>query len=132
MEESLQNQNYAIIVQQAISEKDNYKRLRLVHTCLHFIQLESKKFDKFHHLIDKLITNVDYIRRLEKNQNIKSNDAMAVEYLGKDFLGGDTNFLYDEEFENNLNLINQKMDEYLAAALIEVTKSGDQIEFGTG
>lgn len=132
MEELVQNQNYAIIVSQAISEKDNYKRLRLVHTCLHFIKMESKKYDKFHKMIDHLITNVNYIRKLEKNQNIKNNDAMAVEYLGEDMEGGDNNFIYDIEFEQQLNLINLKIDEYLADAFIEVTKEGEQIDFSTG
>jgi hypothetical protein len=127
------SQNYAFVVQQAMNETNNYKKLRLVHTCLHFVELEEPKpFEKFHRKIDALILNNDFMRQLTMNQHIKDNPAMAVEYLGQDMLGGDDNFKYDPKFEDFLNQLNAEMDIYLAQAFKEVTSEGEEIDFSGG
>lgn len=121
----------SLVIQQAVNEENLFKKLRMTHIILHSLNLD-KEPKKFHNLINQLIQNEDFMRKLLKNAKVKENPVTAIEYLGRDYLGGDPNYNYDVDFENYLNELNEQIDEYLGKALAAMTKLEEEISLGIG
>jgi hypothetical protein len=117
------------IVQEAINQENLFKKLRLTHIIMHSINLTEKKANELHKRIEEMLTDIDFMRKLKLNSKIKDNDITAIEYLGKDYRGGDENMVFDAEFESILTELEKRIDEYLGMVLTELTKGEDDIKF---
>jgi hypothetical protein len=115
------------LVQQAVSETNPYKKVRMCHTINHAFSAQDKKHKELHKYLDKMLTDTNFMRKLKLNSTIKGNDLTAIEYYGKDYLGGDENLMFDQDFEDILTEIENRIDEYLGYVLIELNKGGDDI-----
>jgi ribosomal protein L17 len=116
-------------VQEAINQENLFKKLRLTHIIMHSINLTEKKANELHKRIEEMLTDIDFMRKLKLNSKIKDNDITAIEYLGKDYRGGDENMVFDAEFESILTELEKRIDEYLGMVLTELTKGEDDIKF---
>lgn len=115
------------LIQQAINETNLYKKIRITHTINHAFDTESKVHKDLHKYLDKILANTNFMRKLKLNCTIKENDQTAIEYYGKDYLGGDDNLQFDQEFEEILIEIENKVEEYLGFILKEISNKGDGI-----
>jgi hypothetical protein len=127
MGEDGQQSQVHIIVQQAINETNIYKKIRLTHIINHSFTTENKKHNDLHKYLDKMLTDTSFMRKLKLNTTIKQNDQTSIEYYGKDYLGGDENLQFDQEFEDILTEVENKIDEYLGFVLTELSKGGDDV-----
>jgi len=117
------------IVQEAINQENLFKKLRLTHIIMHSVSITEKKAAELHKRVEEMLTDIDFMRKLKLNSKIKDNDITAIEYLGKDYRGGDENMVFDAQFESILTELEKRIDEYLGTVLIELTKGEDDIKF---
>jgi len=117
------------IVQEAINQENLFKKLRLTHIIQHSVNIEDKRAKELHKRIEEMLTDIDFMRKLKLNSKIKDNDITAIEYLGKDYRGGDENMVFDAQFESILTELEKRIDEYLGMVLTQLTRAEDDISF---
>jgi len=122
-----------ITINQAVNEKDLHQKLLLTHIIMHSLTMEeSKKAKELHKYLDEIRSNISFMRMLKLNSTIKNNEITAIEYLGKDYEGGDENMRYNEDFESLLLTVETKIEEYLGEIIKNITKTEEGISFGIG
>jgi hypothetical protein len=119
-----------ITINQAVNESDVHQKLLLTHIIMHSLTIEeSKKAKELHKYLDNIRSDLSFMRMLKLNSTIKKNEITAIEYLGKDYRGGDDNMRYNAEFEELLLTIETKIEEYLGEIIKTITKIEDGISF---
>lgn len=121
------------LVTAAVGEENLYKKLRLTNTILHSLedsQMEGLELKEYHDKLKELILDVEFLRKLKFNATIKENPMSAIEYLGKDYIGGDSNFNYDEGFEEFLAKVKYDTEIVLGKVVKKLSEGKEGINFG--
>jgi hypothetical protein len=117
----------------AVNEENLYKKLRLTNIVLCSMNqsiITETNATKYHKNLRELLKSSDFLRKLKLNATIKENPASAIEYLGKDYIGGDENYVFDEDFEDFLTTLKMETEEVLGRIVKELSKPVDAIDFG--
>lgn len=117
----------------AVNEENLYKKLRLTNIVLHSMNqsiLTATKTDEYHLKLKDLISDSEFLRKLKLNATIKENPASAIEYLGKDYIGGDENYVFDTRFEDFLTEFKMETDEALGKIVKELSKPLQSVNYG--
>jgi hypothetical protein len=132
-EQKDKSQIYTLINSIAV-EHNLSKKLRMFHILMHSIDKDvakKVKGEKYHQKMHQIFSDVMFMQQLKLNSELKEHPDSAIEYLGKDYRGGDENLQFKPEFEAILDSLQVETDELLGEIIKEYAKSEEGLSFSS-
>jgi hypothetical protein len=118
------------LLQQAVYEDNLFKKFNAVDILISALDDDLRGITGANkmklYLHKEVLSNEDYMRKLQLFSRIADNPETAIEYFGQDFLTH-PEFHFDKAFQTKLSELNKRVNHFIGKLIKELSK-GEEID----